>query len=498
MSTRVLVIGGGPGGSTAASLLARAGMSVTLLERDFFPRYHIGESVASSCRTILDYAGALEKVEARGYTIKTGVLLRWGKEEDWKVDWRELFGPGVRSWQADRDDFDQVLLEHAAEQGVTVVQGATVKRVIFEGDRAVGADWVVQGAPQELHSDRFDHVVDASGRSGLITAQHFRNRRPHEIFRNVAIWGYYDGGDLLPDTPSGGINVVSRPDGWYWIIPLRNNRYSVGFVCHQSRFLEIKKTQPSLEQMWQTLVEESTTVHGLLKNGTPLPGVRVEQDFSYVADSFCGPGYFAVGDAACFLDPLLSTGVHLAMYSGMLAAASISSLHRGEVSEAEAQSFYESLFRNAYQRLFAMVSGVYQQYMGKASYFDLAQTLVREPEAGTDENAEGAFGELIAGVTDLREAADEYGRGTAPIDAVIEEAAEGPQNAVQELLAAAEEARLSAAGKVPNLPMSSAPMKVDANELYDAATGLYLSVSPELGIRRAAPATTAESVPAAG
>jgi len=298
--------------------------------------------------------------------------------------------------------------------------------------------------------------------------------------------------EYLPATPSGGINVVSCPDGWYWIIPLRDNQYSVGFVCHQTRFLERKRQHDSLEDMLLSVVDESPTVRDLLEQGTYQPGVRVEQDFSYVADSFCGPGYYIVGDAACFLDPLLSTGVHLAMYSGLLSAASILAVENGDVTELEAQSFYQSLFRNAYHRLFTLVSGVYQQYMGKESYFGLAQTLVREHDAAHDESTDSAFGELIAGVTDLRDASDERGKGTLPIQVSINEATEGEQTPVQELLVAAEQARLSAGAHTPNSPLSLAPMKMDGNDLYDAATGLYLVIGATLGIRRAEPAAAAE------
>ncbi|OIJ68197.1 NAD(P)/FAD-dependent oxidoreductase [Streptomyces mangrovisoli] len=486
MTRKVLVIGGGPGGSTAATLLARAGVSVTLLERDTFPRYHIGESIASSCRSILDFGGALEKIEERGYTVKTGVLLRWGQEKDWKIDWSELFGPDVRSWQVDRDDFDTILLDHAAEQGVEVIQGASVKRVIFDGDRAVGAEWTDPQDRGTVHTGEFDFVVDASGRAGVIGGQHFKNRRPHEVFRNVAIWGYWKGGDLLPGTPSGGINVVSSPDGWYWIIPLRDDRYSVGFVSHQSRFLERRADYSSTEEMLHALIAESATVTDLLAGGEFQPGVRVEKDFSYVADSFCGPGYFLVGDAACFLDPLLSTGVHLAMYSGMLSAASILSTINGDVDESQALGFYESLFRNAYQRLFTLVSGVYQQYMGSDTYFDLAESLVRESSDGTTagDGKDAAFGELVAGVTDLREASDVAGLGTAPIQTMIDEAGHDG-TPVGQLLSAAEQARQAAIAASPNAPISMAPMKMDATDLYDAASGLYLTTTPTLGIRRA-------------
>lgn len=466
MPASVLVIGGGPAGSITAALLAQGGARVTLLERETFPRYHIGESISPSCRSIIDLAGAHDKVEARGYTVKEGILLRWGWESDWTVNWPQMFGDSVRSWQVDRADFDQVLLEHAGSQGVDVRQAAHVTGVAFDGDRAVGARWEHDG-----HRDGadFDFVVDASGRAGVLSAQHFRNRRQHDIFRNVAIWSYYQGGALLPDTPSGGINVISSPEGWYWVIPLKDDIYSVGFVTHQARFLERKPSYPGLEAMFLDLVAESPTVTELVRGGRQAGRVRVEQDFSYAAPSYCGPGYFIVGDAACFLDPLLSTGVHLAMYSGMLAATSILAVGNADVTELEARGFFESLYRNAYARLFSMVSAFYQQYRGKASYFWLAQRLARGQRAGAgDASHESGFAAITAGLIDLQDAS-RVG-GTAP---------------VRELAEAAASARLRAKGGGPAATSTMAPMRMDANDLYDAATGLYLVASPALGIRRA-------------
>jgi flavin-dependent dehydrogenase len=466
MASKVLVIGGGPAGSIAATLLAQGGARVTLLEREMFPRYHIGESISPSCRSVLDLAGAHEKIEARGYTVKEGILLRWGWERDWTVNWPSMFGDSVRSWQVDRADFDQVLLRHAGSQGVEVTQAAQVNAVTFDGDRAAGARWRHDGRP---HSAEFDFVVDASGRAGVLSAQHFRNRRQHDIFRNVAIWSYYQGGALLPDTPNGGINVISSPEGWYWVIPLKDDVYSVGFVTHQTRFLERRPSHQNLEKMFLDFVAESPTVTALLRPGRRSGPVRVEQDFSYAAPSYCGPRYFIVGDAACFLDPLLSTGVHLAMYSGMLAATSILATANADVSEEEARGFFESLYRNAYARLFSMVSAFYQQYRGRESYFWLAQRLARGQRGSAGSTAHGSeFAAITAGLTDLQDAASVG--GTAPM---------------QELAEAVASARLRAGAGGPAASNTMAPMRMDANDLYDAATGLYLVTSPALGIRRA-------------
>ncbi|MFE0104519.1 NAD(P)/FAD-dependent oxidoreductase [Streptomyces sp. NPDC059009] len=467
--SNVLVIGGGPGGSLTAMLLARAGIGVTLLERETFPRYHVGESLTSSCRVMMDIAGVLEKVDAAGFTSRRGALLRWGAE-DWTIDWAELFGPDVRGWQVERAEFDEILLRHAQEQGVEVIEGAHVKRVVFDGDRPVSAEWVDTKHDNAQRVTEFDFLVDASGRSGVMAAQHFRNRRAHEIFRNVAIWGYWDGGELLEGTPSGGLNVVSTPDGWFWVIPLKDGKFSIGFVTHKTRFVERRKEFSSDDEMLLTLVHESETVRKQLAGAEFIGPTRVEQDYSYVADSFCGPGYFLVGDAACFLDPLLSTGVHLAMYSAVLAAASVIGVDGGQINEREAQGFYESLFRNAYARLIVLVSGVYEQYAGTESYFWLAQRLVREKERYDRPN--GAFAEISAGLSDLRDAAD--ARGTSAMPELIEEADQARQRADEN----------APEGQTANL----SALRIEPSDLYDDASGLYLVTHPALGVKRVRPA----------
>ncbi|MGH3974297.1 MAG: NAD(P)/FAD-dependent oxidoreductase [Pseudonocardiaceae bacterium] len=459
----VVVIGGGPGGSTAAALLARAGKDVLLLEREVFPRYHIGESLAVSCRVIMELSGAVDSVDSAGFLTKRGALLQWGAEEDWTIDWMGIFGPDARSWHVDRDKFDEILLTNAEKQGAEVIQNATVKKVVFDGDRPVAVQWVRNSEPNRLLTTHLDFLIDASGRAGVLSAQKFRNRHVHEIFRNVAIWGYWQGGETLPGTPEGGINCVSTPDGWYWIIPLADERYSVGFVTNKNNFLKRREAYASNEKMLQSLVDENKTVRSLLKEGKYYAPVRVEQDFSYVADHFSGPNYFLVGDAACFLDPLLSTGVHLAMYSAMLASGVILSTSAGEVSESQGRAFYESLYRHSYARLLVLVQGVYERYAGKDNYFWLAQRMVKDGDNAQQSNH--AFVELTTGLTDISDAEDTSGWS-------------GVEGLKKELALA--KARADKQGHTA--------VRLDSSDLYDEATGLYLVTTPELGVRRQAAA----------
>jgi flavin-dependent dehydrogenase len=398
----VLVIGGGPGGSTAAAMLAKTGLKVLLLERERFPRYHIGESLLASCQSTLKLSGAYDKVAAQGFTVKRGGVIYWGADK-WILDWNKMVDPNIWSWQVDRATYDEILLRNAVEQGTDVREGAFVKRIFFDGDRAIGAEWTNLKDSAVLNTVKFRYVVDASGRAGVLSQQQFKMRKQHQVFQNIALWGYWTGATLLPDTPQGGINVVSSPEGWWWHIPLVGDRYSVGLVTHKSKFNKARQDYATLEKYYLEHLNNSEAMRSVTSGATFSGPVRAEQDYSYVSDRFCGPGYMLVGDAACFLDPLLSTGVHLAQYSAMIAAASIISAIKGEVSEPEAWTFFECVYRRAYTRMLVLVSRMYERYQGADDYFWNAQKLVHEKTRQAQPIRD--FTAIIAGMTDIHEAA---------------------------------------------------------------------------------------------
>lgn len=418
-ATRILVIGGGPGGSTAATLLARQGYEVTLLERSHFPRYHVGESLLPTILPVLDLLGAREKMERLGFTRKQGAYLEWGSER-WGLDFGELSGNCTYAFQVERDEFDHMLLEHARSQGVRVFEGIEVRALEFDGDRPRTARWAVRSGKADGKADggetghrigdatagqaegcvAFDYLIDASGRAGVMATRYLQNRRYHKVFQNVAIWGYWKDADRMATGREGDIAVGSIPDGWIWAIPLRDGMMSVGVVTHRDSVVARRGT--SVEELYLELLHESPFIKGIVEPATLTSKIYTEQDYSYASQRFCGPGYFMVGDAACFLDPLLSSGVHLATFSGLVAAAGIGSTLRGEVTEEEASGFYEKCYRQAYLRFLVFLSAFYDVGRRKESYFWEAQRLTEQDvEAG---DLKLAFLKLVTGVKDMSDA----------------------------------------------------------------------------------------------
>lgn len=367
----VIVIGGGPGGATTATLLAKAGKSVLLVEKCKFPRYHIGESLVPGVVPILAELDVLTEMEQFGFTDKFGITLIWGNQnERWSVGFDEAGGESLgKAFQVVRSDFDNLLLQNARRKGVTVLEETSVRDVIFDGDRCTGITLRDIDGEDLTISARF--VVDASGQANLI------GRKQHTIevvdgLKNKAVWAYYQNATVPEGRDAGNIIVENNiSEGWLWMIPLHDGTHSIGLVAPQESFKGHERGA-----LLNKMLAESEHIKGYLKDATRVSDYHSHKDWSYSCSQFQGPGYLMVGDAAGFVDPLFSTGVFLAMNSGSLAAKTIIAAIENPSEEHTLGAAYETSYRSFLDVVTSFVLFFYDASKNKEKYFDRARDLV--------------------------------------------------------------------------------------------------------------------------
>ena len=349
----VAVVGGGPAGSTAACALARRGHSVLLVDREVFPRFHIGESLLPWCSEIFQAIGAEDLIRRAGFVEKWGASFG---SHDGRLDQRADFTcavevPAPQTWQVPRARFDQLLLEHAGACGATVLQGHAALDATFDADGVTLAFEDPEGKPR---SARVGVVIDASGRRGFL-ARRFGAREIDPQLKNVAVHAQFEGVPRKEGRMAGDIRLITRPDlGWFWFIPISETVMSIGAVLPHAAHLARGRSSP-VESL-ETYLRETPEAAALVKNARRTSDARFESDFSYLATVHAGDRWLLVGDAGAFLDPIFSTGVLLAMQSGLDAAAAISDgLAAGDVSARRFASFERAVRRRyAHFRRFAV------------------------------------------------------------------------------------------------------------------------------------------------
>jgi len=331
----VVVIGGGPSGSTAATLLAQKGYKVELYEREHFPRFHIGESLIPHSYHTIKRLGMLDKMKSSHFTQKHSVqfVTEHGKlsEPFYFADHRP--GEASQTWQVRRAEFDHMLLKNAADHGVGVHEGARVMAVLFEGDKAVGIRVKPAGHPER--EVRAKVVIDASGQSSMIIDR-FNLRKWDADLRKAAVWTYWKGAYRDSGKDEGATIVLQTKDkaGWFWYIPLHDDIISVGVVAGHD-YLFSGRESKDLEKVYFEEVDRCPGLQPRLKGATRVESFRAQKEYSYRASKAAGDGWCLVGDAFGFLDPLYSSGVLLALTSGSMAADAIAdALAENDTSEA--------------------------------------------------------------------------------------------------------------------------------------------------------------------
>ena len=352
-----VVIGGGPAGSTVATLAAQAGRRVCVLERERFPRFHVGESLLPYNNALFERLGVMDRLgDPSTHMRKYGATFMdraGGHRCTYRFD-EALEPEHPYAFQVERAGFDAMLLERSREVGADVREGWKATGLRRDGGAVSG---VVAEAPDgRAHEIPAGLVVDASGRQTFIASREGL-RRPHPELRKACVWAHFDGVDREAGDAAGNIRIVAFEDGWAWVIPFASGRTSVGLVLHGRRFRE---RTGDIEGFWNEEVARAPALARILEPATRACELQTVSTIAYDTSRWSGDGWVTAGDAAIFLDPVFSTGVLLAMTAGALVADVIAAQARpGWRPGAATFAAYERTMRSALSEVSPFIRGFY-------------------------------------------------------------------------------------------------------------------------------------------
>jgi len=358
----VIIIGGGPAGSTLATLLAMDGYRALVIEKDIHPRDHVGESLVPSTNLIFDRIGFLDKLNDAGFIPKPGTGWNGPRSKIWQFVEVPLFEFPLEgntqpfTYHVERDAMDAMLIRHAHDAGAKVLQGVKVTDVLFEDDRAVGVRaQVADGWDREL---RAKVVVDASGRRCFLANQ-MKMRTKDRNFNQFCIYSWFRGVKRPPERLAGWglFYFIGLNQAWAWQFPLRDGKESVGVVVDKEDF---QKSGGDFEAFFDSLIHRSLQFEYVMKDAERIRPYWVEGDYSYKVDRFAGPGWMLIGDSLRFVDPIFSSGVDVALFSAYHAYESIIESWQAPAREAAIFDAYHSRINTGVDSWYDTISLFYK------------------------------------------------------------------------------------------------------------------------------------------